>query len=107
MFVTLPWSFLFSIDVFFDFEIKFSCFTIHGLLISTIQKSASFPTLKFPLLIFKIFAGFDVRALIIVSSFNDPLWYNSKLKDKSVSIPDAPVAAWAVSYTHLRAHETG
>ena len=31
--------------------------------------------------------------LAIVSSFKDPLWYNSRLKDKSVSIPEAPVAA--------------
>jgi len=32
---------------------------------------------------------------MIVSSFTDPLWNNSKLKDNNVSIPDAPVAAWA------------
>ena len=40
VFVTLPWSFLSSIDVFFDFEISLSFFTIQGLLISTIQISA-------------------------------------------------------------------
>ena len=61
---------------------------------STIQKSASFPIDKFPLFIFNIFAGFDVNAWIIVSSLIDPLWNNSKLNDNSVSIPDAPVAAW-------------
>jgi len=37
------------------------------------QKSASLPTLNVPLSIFRIFAGFDVRALIIVSNFTDPL----------------------------------
>ena len=92
--VTFPWSFLSSIDVFLDLEIKFSFFTIHGLLISTIQKSASLPIDKFPLLIFNIFAGLEVKAWIIVSSFTDPLWNNSKLIYKIVSIPDAPVAAW-------------
>ena len=46
-----------QIEVFFDFDTRFSFFTIHGLLISTIQKSPSDPTLKFPLLIFNIFAG--------------------------------------------------
>ena len=40
--MTLPWSFLSSIEVFFDFETNFSFFTIHGLLISTTQKSADF-----------------------------------------------------------------
>ena len=48
---------------------------------STIQKSASLPIDRLPLLIFKIFAGFDVKALIIVSNLTEPLWYNSKLKD--------------------------
>ena len=57
MLKTLPCSFLPSIDVFFDLETRFSFFTIQGLLISTIQKSASDPTLKFPLSIFKILAG--------------------------------------------------
>ena len=46
----MPCSFLFSIEVFFDFEYNFSFFTIHGLFKSTIQKSASVPILKFPLL---------------------------------------------------------
>ena len=91
--VTFPCKFLSSIDVFFDFEIKFSFLTIHGLSISTIQKSASFPIDKFPLFMFNIFAGFEVNALMMVSSFTDPLWYSSKLKDSSVSMPDAPVAA--------------
>ena len=80
-------------EVFFDFEINLSFFTIHVLSISTIHKSASFPIESLPLFILSIFAGLDVRALIIVSSLRDPLWYNSKLKDKSVSIPEAPVAA--------------
>ena len=40
---------------------------------STIQKSASFPIDRLPLLIFKILAGLFVKALIIVSNFNDPL----------------------------------
>ena len=84
-----------SIDVFLDFEIIFSFFTIHGLSISTIQRSASLPTERFPLSIFSIFAGFDVKALITVSSLSDPLWYNSRLKDNNVSIPEAPVAACA------------
>ena len=52
------------------------------------QKSASLPTERLPLSIFKIFAGFDVKALIIVSNLTEPLWYNSKLSDKSVSIPE-------------------
>ena len=86
--MTLPWSFLSSIEVFLDFEIKFSFFTIQGLSKSTIQKSASFPIDRLPLLILKIFAGLDVSALIIISSFTDPLWYNSKDKDNNVSIPD-------------------
>ena len=93
--VTFPCNLLFSIDVFFDLENKFSCFTIQGLFISTIQKSASLPTDKLPLLIFKIFAGLEVNAAIIFSSFTDPLWYNSNDKDNNVSIPVAPVAAWA------------
>ena len=57
MLITLPCNFLPSIDVFFDFDTRFSFLTIQGLFISTIQKSPSDPTLKFPLLIFKIFAG--------------------------------------------------
>ena len=62
---------------------------------STIQKSASLPIDKLPLLILSIFAGLDVKAFIIVSKFTDPLWYNSKLKGNKVSIPDAPVSACA------------
>ena len=37
----------------------------------------------------------EVNAAIIFSSFTDPLWYNSNDKDNNVSIPVAPVAAWA------------
>jgi len=59
------------------------------------QKSASLPTERLPLSIFKIFAGFDVKALMIVSNLTEPLWYNSRLNDKSVSIPEAPVDACA------------
>ena len=62
---------------------------------STIHRSASFPIERLPLLILSIFAGLDVSALIIASSLRDSLWYSSKLKDNSVSIPEAPVAAWA------------
>ena len=51
---------------------------------STIQKSASLPIDKLPLLILSIFAGLDVKAFIIVSKFIDPLWYNSKLKGNKV-----------------------
>ena len=91
--VTFPCNLLFSIDVFFDLETKFSCFTIQGLFISTIQQSASLPPDKLPLLIFKIFDGLEVNAAIIFSSFTDPLWYNSNDKDNNVSIPVAPVAA--------------
>ena len=60
-------------EVFFDFEISLSFLTTHGLSISTIQKSASLPIERLPLLIFKIFAGFDVKALIIVSNLTEPL----------------------------------
>ena len=73
VFVTLPWSFLSSMEVFLDLEISLSFLTTHGLSISTIQKSASLPTERLPLLIFKIFAGFDVKALIIVSNLTEPL----------------------------------
>ena len=62
---------------------------------STIQKSASLLIDRLPLLIFNIFAGFEVKALIIVSNFIEPLWYNSKLSDNKVSMPDAPVEACA------------
>ena len=51
-----------QLKYFLDLEIKFSFFTIHGLLISTIQKSASFPIDRFPLFMFNIFAGLDVNA---------------------------------------------
>ena len=73
MFVTLPCSFLSSIEVFFDFEINLSFLTIHGLLMSTIHKSASAPIERLPLFIFKILAGFEVSALIIVSNFTELL----------------------------------
>jgi len=53
---------LFSIEVFLDFEINFSFFTIQGLFMSTIQKSALLPIVRLPLLIFKILAGLDVKA---------------------------------------------
>jgi thiamine transporter ThiT len=62
VFVTFPWSFLFSIEVFLDFEINFSFITIQGLFMSTIQKSALLPIVRLPLLIFKILAGLDVKA---------------------------------------------
>ena len=52
---------------------------------STMQKSASLPTERLPLFIFNIFAGLEVKALIIVSNFTEPLWYNSKLRDNKVS----------------------
>ena len=51
-------------EVFFDFETNFSFFTIHGLSISTIHKSASFPTERFPLSILSILAGLDDSALL-------------------------------------------
>ena len=60
-------------EVFFDFETKFSFFTIHGLSISTMHKSASLPIERFPLSILSIFAGLDVRAFIIVYNFREPL----------------------------------
>ena len=60
---------------------------------STIQKSASFPIDKFPLLIFKIFAGLLVNNSIILNNFTDPLWKSSNDRGKRVSIPEAPVAA--------------
>ena len=71
--MTLPWSFLSSMEVFFDLEISLSFLTTHGLSISTMQKSASLPTERLPLSIFKILAGFDVKALIIVSNLTEPL----------------------------------
>ena len=37
------------------------------------QKSASFPIDKFPLLILRILAGLFVKAFIIVSNFREPL----------------------------------
>ena len=58
------------------------------------QKSPSDPTLKFPLLIFKILAGLWVINSIIFSNLIDPLWNCSSDKLRKVSIPDAPVAAW-------------
>ena len=91
---TLPCSFLSSIQVFLDFDIIFSFLTTHGLYISTIHKSASLPTERLPLLIFKILAGLHVRHSIILFNFIDPLWNNSNARGKRVSIPEAPVAAW-------------
>ena len=73
MFVTLPCNFLSSIEVFFDFEISFSFLTTQGFSKSTIQKSALFPIERFPLSIFNILAGFEVKALIIVYNLSDPL----------------------------------
>ena len=73
VFVTFPCNFLPSIDVFLDFDIKFSFLTIQGLLMSSIQKSASLPIVKFPLFIFKILAGLHVKALIILFNFIDSL----------------------------------
>ena len=49
-------------EVFFDFETNLSFFTIQGLFISTIQKSALLPIVRLPLLIFKILEGLDVKA---------------------------------------------
>ena len=75
---------------------------------STIQKSASLPTDRFPLFIFNIFAGFDVKDLIIVSNFTEPLWYNSKLRDNNVSIPDAQlqlVQRLIFSVLHLQVYD--
>ena len=66
VFMTLPWSFLSSIEVFLDFDTRFSFLTTHGLSISTIQKSASLPIERLPLLIFNILAGLEVKAFIIV-----------------------------------------
>ena len=60
---------------------------------STIQKSASLPIVKFPLFILSILAGLQVNASIIVFSLIDPLWNSSKDKDSKVSTPDDPVAA--------------
>ena len=80
--------------VFLDLLIIFSFFTIQGLNKSTIQKSASFPIDKLPLSIFNIFAGLLVKHWIILDSFKDSLWNNSRARDNKVSIPDAPVAAW-------------
>ena len=79
--VTLPWSFLSSIEVFLDFETKFSFLTIQGLSRSTTQKSASLSIERFPLLIPKIFAGLDVRAWIIKKE-------NLISKSKNTSIED-------------------
>ena len=93
VFVTFPWSFLSSIQVFFDFEIIFSFLTIQGLLISTIQKSASFPIDKFPLSILRTLAGLLVNNFIIFGNLIELLWKSSKESGSSVSMPEAPVAA--------------
>ena len=60
---------------------------------STIQKSASLPTDKLPLLIFKIFAGLLVSSFIILNNFTDSLWKSSNANGRNVSTPEAPVAA--------------
>ena len=59
------------------------------------HKSASLPICRLPLFIPRILAGFDVIEAIILCSFRDSLWNNSKASGNSVSIPVAPVAAWA------------
>ena len=51
-----------QLSKFLDFETKFAFFTIQGLSKSTIQKSASLPIDRFPLLIFKLLAGLEVKA---------------------------------------------
>ena len=43
----------------------------------------------------RIFAGFDVIEAIILSSFRESLWNNSRARGNKVSTPVAPVAAWA------------
>ena len=40
---------------------------------STMHKSASFPIERLPLLIFRILAGLDVNAFIIVYNLTEPL----------------------------------
>jgi len=60
VFSTLPCIFLFSIAVFFDFDLIFSFSTTQGLSRSTTAISASLPIDKFPALIFNIFAGLQV-----------------------------------------------
>ena len=57
------------------------------------QKSASLSIVKFPLFIFKILAGLQVKARIILFSFTVSLWYSSSAYGSRVSIPDAPVEA--------------
>ena len=57
--------------------------------------SASFPLFRVPLFILRIFAGFEVIAEINFLSLTDLLWKSSKAKGRSVSTPEAPVAAWA------------
>ena len=89
-----------------DFEINFSFFTIQGLSISTIHRSASLPIERFPLSILRIFAGLEVNDLIIVSNLRDSLWYSSKLSDKSVSMHEAPVAAWE-NVSHFDSSSSG
>ena len=61
---------------------------------SSTHKSASFPTPRLPLLIPRIFAGFDVIEANNLSSFIDWLWKSSKARGNNVSTPIAPVAAW-------------
>ena len=95
VFIICPCNFLSSIGVFLDFDNKLALLTTHGLLISTTHKSASLPIWRLPLSIPRIFAGFDVIEAIILFSFMEPLWNNSSARGNKVSIPVAPVAAWA------------
>ena len=79
--------------VFFDLDLIFSLFTIHGLLISKIHRSASAPLLRVPLFISNIFAGLHVNAAISLFNLIDLLWKSSRAKGNNVSTPEAPVAA--------------
>ena len=95
VFVICPCNFLSSIGVFLDFDNNSVLLTTHGLLISTTHKSASLPISRLPLSIPRTFAGFDVTEAIILFIFKEPLWNNSKARGNRVSMPVAPVAAWA------------
>ena len=80
--------------VFLDFDFNLSASTFHGASKSNIQISPSEPLDNVPLLIFKILAGFIVKASIILFSGRDSLWNISKDNGSNVSIPIAPAAAW-------------
>ena len=71
-------------QVFLDLEYIFSFLTTQGLYKSTIQKSASLPTVKFPFSILRIFAGLLVNNLIILNNFTDSLWKSSNANGKRV-----------------------